>query len=119
MTKMDDKVLAVLKKLEQYQIYKVDLLALVTDTSYEVTFFGYFNNKYEQSNILAEQGVIPFDALEAFYADIAKLVRSLPKYDAGKLNILKVDEGEVSFRQKDRSSDTFTIVNRWERSLGI
>lgn len=116
---MDNKVLAILKKLEQYKIYKADLLALVTDTSYEITFFGYFDNKYEQSNALAEQGVISFDALETFYADVAKLVRSLPKYDAGKLNILKVDEGEVSFRKKNRMSDTFKIVRRWESSLGV
>lgn len=117
---MKKKIQNAAKELEKYGIRNIDLLALVTNTSYEVTFFGYINNnEYKQSNELAEEGIISFDELDAFYAKIAKIVRTSVDYDNKELNILKIDEGEVSFRKKNRMSDTFKIVRRWESSLGV
>lgn len=117
---MEKEIQNVTKKLEKYGIHNIDLLALVTETSYEVIFFGYVNgDEYKQSNKLAEEGIIPFDELDAFYAKIAEIIRTSTKYSKKELNILKIDEGDISFLKKNRMSDTFKIVRRWEISLGV
>ena len=43
-------------KIEEKGLTDVELLALVTDSSYEVVFYANYNGKTRQSNDLAEDG---------------------------------------------------------------
>ena len=43
-------------KIEEKGLTGVELLALVTDSSYEVVFYANYNGKVRQSNDLAEDG---------------------------------------------------------------
>ena len=48
-------------KIEAKGLSDIELLALVTDTSYEVVFYAKYDGKMRQSNDLAEDGILTLD----------------------------------------------------------
>ena len=68
-------------KIEARGLSDIELLALVTDTSYEVVFYAKYDGKMRQSNDLAEDGILTLDFVDEIYAAVAKVVREDKKYD--------------------------------------
>ena len=65
----------VIEKIEKKSLSNIELLALVTETSYEVIFYAKYDGKMRQSNDLAEDGVISLDFVDEIYSEVANIVR--------------------------------------------
>ena len=76
-------------RIEAKGLQNIELLALVTDSSYEVIFYATYNGKICQSNDLAESGILSLEFVDDIYASVANVVRSDKKFDPSKMNIVK------------------------------
>ena len=98
---------------------QVDLLALVTDTSYDVSFYADVDDKRIQSNTMAEEGLLDSVKLMAFYQKIATVIRADSSFDASALNVVKVNRNsEVSISKMERNSRVYAIKKEW-RNVAI
>ena len=98
---------------------EVDLLALVTDTSYDVSFYANVDGKRIQSNTMAEEGLLDPVKLMAFYEKIAAVIRAASSFDASALNVVKVNRNsEVSISKMERNSRVYAIKKEW-RNVAI
>lgn len=116
---MNKEIYNEIEKIESKNLSNVNLLALVTDTSYEVVFYAEHNSKMCQSNELTESGVISFDFVDQINNEVASIVRSDKKYDSGKMNILKASEEHISVEYEEKNCRTYAIKKEWKLSLDI
>lgn len=115
---MKQKILTLIKDMKKKGISNIDLLALVTDTSYEVVFYGTYQGERIQSNEMAENGTIATNTVEDFYKQIATLVREASVYDAGKMNIVKCEKcGNVSISYDEKNCRVHRIKKEWKSSI--
>lgn len=115
---MEEQILSEIKKIEKIGIHNIDLLALVTDTSYEVVFYGIYNGERLQSNEMAEKGIIELDAVDSFYNKIAMIIRNGSSYDASKMNIIKCcNNGSIRISYNDKNCRVYRIKKEWKNSI--
>lgn len=106
-------------KIEEKGLTGVELLALVTDSSYEVVFYANYNGKVRQSNDLAEDGVLDLHFVEEIYSSVANAVRADKKFDPEKMNIIKASGDDVSVEYDDRNCRVYGLKKKWKESLGL
>lgn len=115
---MKEKILAQIKKLESYDISNIDLLALVTNTSYEIVFYGDYQGKKYQCNEMAESGIIDTNLLEEFYHEIAMIIRESEAYSQDKMNIVTYTKtGSIEISQDEKNCRIHKIKKAWKNSL--
>lgn len=110
-----DKLLAAIDDLG---VKGVELLALVSDTSYDVVFYANVDGKKIQSNSLAENGAIELSRLADFYGKVAEIVRGDPTYDASALNVVSVDaQKHVSINKEAIDCRVYAIKKNWRAQV--
>lgn len=106
-------------KIESRGLSDIELLALVTDTSYEVVFYAKYDGKMRQSNELAENGALSLDFVDEIYNNVAEIVRSDSKYDASKMNIVKASKGDVLIEYDEKNCRLYALKKKWKEEIGI
>ena len=109
----------VIEKIEKKSLSNIELLALVTETSYEVIFYAKYDGKMRQSNDLAEDGVISLDFVDEIYSEEATLVREDKKYDSLKMNIVKASEDTVRVEYDEKKCRVYGLKKKWKKEIGI
>ncbi len=112
-----DKVIEKIKEYEKKGISDIHMIALVSDTSSEVIFYGGVNGVKYQSNNMAEEGKIDSDVIESFYDEIAAIVRSDKQFDSSKMNVIKADSNGCNVSYNEKKSKTYKIIKDWEKNL--
>lgn len=106
-------------KIESKGLSDVELIALVTDTSYEVIFYAKYQGKMRQSNDMAEEGIISLDFVDEVYASIAKVIRNDRKYDSNKMNIIKASGEDVTTEYDEKNCRTYSLKKKWKEVIGV
>jgi uncharacterized HAD superfamily protein len=105
-------------EIAELGLNEVDLLAVVTDTSYEVEFYASVDGKRMQSNAMAEEGLVDSNKLFAFYEKVATVIRAEASFDSGALNVVKVSRnGEVSMTKTARNAHIYAIQKEWRNQV--
>lgn len=112
-----NNVIDKIKEYEKKGISNIQMIALVSDTSSEVIFYGVINGVKYQSNNMVEAGKIDSDIVDSFYDEIVRMVRTDEKYDSAKMNIIKADSNECNFSYDEKKCKTYKIVKDWENGL--
>ncbi len=108
-----------IKSISSKGISSVKGLALVSDTSYEVIFYGIINGKTIQSNTMVEEDLIDSVFLDKIYNDIASCIKKTSDYDNNKLNIVEFnDNGIVSHKKENRDYSVYKVIKEWEKNIG-
>lgn len=116
---MNDPIRDEILKIEAKGLADIELLALVTDTSYEVVFYAKYDGKMCQSNDLAEDGILNLDFVDEIYADVAKAVREDKNYDSNKMNIVKASGNDITFEYDEKSCRTYSLKKNWKATIGV
>ncbi len=96
----------------------IELLALVTNTAFDVVFYANVAGNILQSNAMADQGLIDPVKLADFYNRVATIIRSDADFDSTALNIVKVNRNnEVSVSTKERDSRVYAIKKEWRATI--
>lgn len=115
---MSNTIANVVKKITDMGISEVEVLALVSDTSYEVVFYGMCKGRMLQSNAMVEENLVSADVIDTFYKETADAVRQNPKFVKGKMNIVKYHKnGELNFAQDEKDCRVYSIKKEWKKSL--
>ena len=113
MKKVIDKII----EFEKRGIEDIQLIALVSDTSSEVVFYGIIDGIRYQSNNMVEEGKIDSDVIDGLYDEVVELIRSDEKFDATKMNIIKADSDRCKVDYDEKKCKTFKIIKDWEKLL--
>ena len=111
------KIISLVKKLETKGISNIKMIALISETSSEVIFYGTINGKKVQSNNMVEEGLISSDIIFGAYDDVASIVRTDKAYNPEKMNIIKVDSYECSIEYEEKKCKTYKIIKAWEKTI--
>jgi hypothetical protein len=106
-------------RIEAKGLQNIELLALVTDSSYEVIFYATYNGKICQSNDLAENGILSLEFVDDIYASVANVVRSDKKFDPSKMNIVKASDEDVTVEYDEKNCRVYALKKKWKESVGI
>ena len=108
----------ILDAIKSLKLNNINLLALVTDTSFEVVFYATVDNTYGQSNELAEAGKIDMLALDNFYRLVADCIRKSKSYKEDKLNIYKITPDlNSNFTYLEKNSRIYALKKEWKESF--
>jgi hypothetical protein len=110
-----NKVIDKICEYEKKGISDIKMIALVSDTSSEVMFYGVIDGVNYQSNNMLEEGKVESDVVDSFYEEIAAIVRSDKKYDSAKINIVKADSKKCTVDYDSKKCKTYKIIKEWER----
>lgn len=113
-----DKIIDKIKEIEKKGISDVQLIALVSDTSSEVIFYGDVDGIRYQSNNMVEEGKADSDFVDGIYEDITALIRDDRIFDSSKMNIIKADADKCKVEYDERKCRTFRIIKEWEKIQG-
>lgn len=115
---MEDKILDAIKGLEKAGISNINILALVSSTSYEVIFYGDYKGEIHQSNEMAESGIIAPNVVDDFYKQIATVIRESDGYSPEKMNIvIRGKDGNISVLYDEKNCRVHKIKREWKSSL--
>lgn len=115
---MKTQIIEEIKNLEKKGIAKIDLLALVTDTSYEIVFYGDINGKKIQSNNMVEEDLIDSRIIDDFYEKINQIIANSEEFDKEKMNIVKVNNKyEIYFEKENRDIKVYKIKKEWRNTI--
>lgn len=106
-------------RIEAKGLQNIELLALITDSSYEVIFYATYNGKICQSNDLAESGILSLEFVDDIYASVANVVRSDKKFDPSKMNIVKASDEDVTVEYDEKNCRVYGLKKKWKESVGI
>lgn len=106
-------------KIEAKGLSDIELLALVTETSYEVVFYAKCDGKMRQSNDLAEDGILTLGFVDEIYAADAKVVCEDKKYDSSKMNIVKSSGDDITVEYDEKSCRTYGLKKNWKAAIGV
>lgn len=116
---MNKQIYNEILKIEAKGLSNIELLALVTETSYEVIFYAEKDGEVMQSNEMAETGVIDYNFVDKIYAETANIIRSDSKYSAEKLNIVKACEDTITIEYKDKKCQIYKLKKDWKKEIGL
>ena len=108
-----------IKALESRGFTEVELLALVSDTSYEVVFYAKHNNQYMQSNALVENDVISSTEVDSIYKKVAEFVRQSKEFNPDKMNIVKASSDTVKIKYDEKRCRLYKIKKNWITEIGV
>ena len=111
------KVIEKINEFEKNGIKDVQLIALVSETSAEVVFYGIIDGVRYQSNNMVEEGKIESDVIDGFYNEIVELVRGDKQFDSEKMNIIKADSDRCKVAYDEKKCKTYRIIKEWEKNL--
>lgn len=114
---MDKQIHDEILKIKSLGLSNIYLLALVTDSSYEVVFYAHYNGELLQSNKMTELGIIPFDIVEKIYLSIANIVRKDKKFKTTMMNILKYSNENISFEYDEKKCRVYKLKKKWKESI--
>ncbi len=115
---MKNKILDAIKGLEENGISNINLLALVSNGSYEVVFYGDYQGETYQSNEMAEKDIIGTNMVDDFYKKIATIIRESDDYLIDKMNIVKCrKDGSVNISYDEKNCRVYKIKKEWKSSL--
>ena len=118
--KLNDDVLFAVNNLAQYGVTQVSMLAMVTDTSYEVVFYGLYAGKMYQSNEMVENGFVASSVVDIFYKNIAHILRMSDKFQQGKMNIVSIGaKNTISIKYDEKNCRLYPIQKAWRDSIGL
>lgn len=112
-----NKVIDKIKEFEKKGISNIQMIALVSDTSSEVIFYGTIDGTRYQSNNMVEAGKIDSDVVDSFYEEITSIVRSDAKFDSAKMNVIEADSNGCKVDCDEKKCKTFKIVKEWEKRV--
>ena len=93
----------------------IELLALVTSTSYDVVFYATVNGKKYQSNALTEEGLFDILKMDNFYAQVASIIRNSADFDSNKMNIVSVSSAsQIKWDYNERDCRVYQIKKNWK-----
>ena len=96
----------------------IELLALVTSTSYDVVFYATLNGKKYQSNALTEDGLCDILKIDDFYSNIATLIKNSPEFNENCMNIVTVDtSSSVKWEYAERNCRVYQFKKNWKSTL--
>ena len=110
----------IIEKISEFEkkgISDIQMIALVSDTSSEVIFYGVVDGVRYQSNNMVEEGKVDFGVVDEFYDGIVKLIRTNEGFDAEKMNIVRADSDRCKFDYEEKKCKTFRIIRKWEENL--
>lgn len=107
-------MIAKIKDMEEHGITNISAIALVSDTSSEVIFYGDVEGKRLQSNDLVEKGKVRPEVMDHFYDDITKAVRTSDWFKSDKMNIIKADRDSVDVTYVEKQCRVYKIIKEWE-----
>lgn len=120
---MKQQIANIVAQIKSTGLTDIKLLALVTDNSYEVIFYGNHNGVMSQSNNLAEAGILNLEFVDSIYRDVAEKVRADKNFNPLKMNIITVlDDGisdEITIEYDEKDCSVYSIKKRWKASVGI
>lgn len=116
---MNKRIHDELEKIEAQGLQNIELLALVSDTSYEVFFYAKIDGKMRQSNDLAESGVISISFVDELYETVANIVREDKTFDAAKMNIIKASDEKVTVEYDEKKCKIYSIKKKWKEEIGV
>lgn len=105
----------ILNEIKKLNLSDVRLLALITQTSYDVVFYALVDGKMQQSNALAESGKIDLLALDHFYETIFNIVKNDSEFNSAMLNIVTFSEKDgcrINYMPKD--AKMYEIKKQWK-----
>ena len=95
------------------------MMALVTQTSYEVIFYANYHGKILQSNELAERGILSAAFVDEIYEQAAAVVRNDKKFAPDKMNVIKYSSCSVKAEYYERNCKTYALKKRWKEEIGV
>ncbi len=116
---MNRQIHDLINRIEAAGMKNVQLLALITDSSYEVIFYAGYNGKMRQSNDLAESGVLSLGFVDEVYTAVADAVREDDKFHPAQMNIVKVSGKNITTEYDDKSCSVYSWKKNWKESLGL
>ena len=116
---MNKQIYDEIMKIEEKGLSSIDLLALVTETSYEVIFYAKYNNKVYQSNDLVENGILTSDFVDNIYEEVANIIRMDKKYDPEKLNIVKAFDDYIVTEHEEKNCRVYALKKKWKKEIGL
>ena len=111
------KVIEKINEFEKKGINDIQLIALVSETSAEVIFYGIIDGVRYQSNNMVDEGKMESDVIDGFYDEIVKTIRADKKFDSEKMNVIKADSDRCKVGYDEKKCKTFKIIKEWEKSL--
>lgn len=107
-----------ISEIEKLGLNEVDLLALVTSTSYDVSFYANVDGRRIQSNTMVEEDLIDSATLTAFYEKVATIIRKDTSFDPDAMNIVQVGRNsEVSAFKMERNAHVYAIKKEWRNQV--
>lgn len=103
--------------LEKYHISKVNLIALVSDTSSEVVFYCDYKGNRVQSNDLSEEYGFDANVIDGFYEKITAITRKSSQFNKEMMNIVRVDDNDVLFEYDEKVCRTYKIIKEWTKTV--
>ena len=64
---------------------------------------------------MVEEGKVESDDVDAFYEEIASIVRGDAKFDSTKMNIIKADSKKCTVDYDEKKCKTYKIIREWEK----
>ena len=116
---MNKQIYDEIMRIEEKGLSSIDLLALVTETSYEVIFYAKHNNKVYQSNDLVEKGILTSDFVDNIYEEVANIIRMDKKYDPEKLNIVKAFDDYIVTEHEEKNCRVYALKKMWKKEIGL
>ena len=111
-----DKVIAGLKAKG---VSDIKLIALVSETSSQVIFYGRINGSVYQSNNMVERNLIDSRTVDGVYQEVAEMVRNDSQFDGSGMNVVQLDEAarSVKFEHYERKCRVFKIISDWKKGV--
>lgn len=116
---MNNEIVKVIKKIEAKGLSRIELLALVSETSYEIVFYAKYQGEMRQSNDLAESGIISLGFVDAIYEEVAEIIKMSKMYNYTKMNILKVSDEKISVDYEERDCKLYSLKKKWKEEIGV
>lgn len=117
MEKTMQKVIDKIIEFEKRGVKNIRLIALVSETSSEVIFYGIVDGVQYQSNSMVEEGKIDPGEIDEFYNSIVERIRADKNFTSGKMNIIKADSDSCQVEYEEKRCKTFKIIKDWEKQL--
>ena len=96
----------------------IELLALVTSTSYEVVFYATVNGKKYQSNALTAEGLFDILKMDEFYSKVATIIRNASNFKSDSMNIVTVNSSAtIKWEYAERNCRIYPIKKNWKNSF--
>lgn len=116
---MKKQLLDEILKIKSQGLTNIDLLGLITNTSYEVIFYAKYKGLIKQSNALAEEGILSLDFVDKIYNSIAKIVRDSEQFDPNKMNIVIIKDENITFKYDEKNCRSYNLKKNWKKSIDV